>query len=65
MWRYGCSRPRDSEPQRTFRRYEWSEPGPLLDMDAKRLQRSEAPGHWARRDRSQQQRHAASAARAL
>jgi transposase InsO family protein len=38
------------------RRYEWSEPGALLHMDAKQLPVFSEPGHWAHGDRSRQQR---------
>ena len=37
--------------ERSSRRYEWAEPGALLHMDTKRLQRFHAPGHWATGDR--------------
>jgi len=45
--RHGCSRRRRTPTQRSARRYEWAEPGALLHMDTKRLQRFTAPGHWA------------------
>ena len=45
--RHGCSRRRRSPARRSYRRYEWSEPGALLHMDTKRLQRFQSPGHWA------------------
>src|SRR4051812_1903603 len=45
--RHGCSRRRRTPKQRSFRRYEWAEPGALLHMDTKRLQRFAVPGHWA------------------
>ena len=57
LHRHGCSRRRRSErPVRPTRRYEWSEPGALLHMDAKQLTRFERPGHWAHGDRSEQHR---------
>jgi transposase InsO family protein len=55
--RHGVSRRRRSQPRQSFRRYEWSEPGALLHMDTKHLQRFERPGHWAHGDRSGHGRH--------
>ena len=49
--RHGCSR-RHSAVNVTNRRYEWAQPGALLHMDTKHLQRFEQPGHWAHGDRS-------------
>jgi transposase InsO family protein len=49
--RHGCSRRRRAPRERSFRRYEWAEPGALLHMDTKRLQRFAVPGHWATGDR--------------
>jgi len=54
--RNGCSRLRCSEPRQTYRRYEWSQPGALLHIDAKLLPRFERPGHWAHGDRSDRNR---------
>ena len=51
--RHGCSRRRKSAERRVFRRYEWSQPGALLHMDTKRLQRFEVPGHFATGDRTE------------
>lgn len=52
--RNGCSvRRRSPRPSRPTRRYEWSEPGALLHMDAKQLTRFDRPGHWAHGDRSE------------
>jgi len=45
--RHGVSRRRRTPRERTSRRYEWAEPGALLHMDTKRLQRFDRPGHWA------------------
>ena len=45
--RHGVSRRRRTPREKSFRRYEWAEPGALLHMDTKRLQRFHAPGHWA------------------
>jgi leucine-zipper of insertion element IS481 len=46
--RHGCSRRRRTPKVRVTRRYEWSEPGALLHMDAKQLPRFAQPGHWPR-----------------
>jgi transposase InsO family protein len=54
--RHGCSQRRRSPRPRCTRRYEWSEPGALLHMDAKQLPRFDHPGHWAHGDRSRQRR---------
>jgi transposase InsO family protein len=54
--RHGCSQRRRTPPQRFTRRYEWSEPGALLHMDAKQLPVFTEPGHWAHGNRSLQQR---------
>jgi transposase InsO family protein len=50
--RHGQSRRRRAPRERSFRRYEWAEPGALLHMDTKRLQRFDRPGHWATGDRA-------------
>jgi len=55
--RHGCSRRRRTPRERSYRRYEWSEPGALLHQDTKRLQRFEVPGHWASGDRSESARN--------
>jgi transposase InsO family protein len=52
--RHGCSQRRRTPKERFTRRYEWSEPGALLHMDAKQLARFQTPGHWAHGDRSAQ-----------
>jgi transposase InsO family protein len=54
--RHGRSRLRSDEPRQTYRRYEWSEPGALLHIDAKTLPRFNRPGHWATGDRSDRDR---------
>ena len=54
--RNGCSRRRRSQPRQTFRRYEWSQPGALLHIDAMKLRRFDRPGHWAHGDRSDRNR---------
>ena len=51
--RHGCSRRRRSPERQTFRRYEWAQPGALLHMDTKRLQRFALAGHWASGDRTE------------
>ena len=56
LWRNGVSRRRSSQPRQTFRRYEWAQPGALLHMDTKRLERFDKPGHWATGERSEQVR---------
>jgi transposase InsO family protein len=50
--RHGVSRRRSSQRQ-SYRRYEWAQPGALLHMDTKRLQRFVVPGHWATADRTE------------
>jgi len=52
--RHGLSRRRASSPRGSFRRYEWAQPGALLHMDTKRLERFDAPGHWATGQRAGQ-----------
>jgi transposase InsO family protein len=47
LGRHGVSRRRRTPRERSSRRYEWAEPGALLHMDSKRLQRFDRPGHWA------------------
>ena len=54
--RNGCSQRRRAPKQKFGRRYEWSEPGALLHMDAKQLPVFSEPGHWAHGDRSRQLR---------
>src|SRR4051812_4939726 len=51
--RHGCSRRRRTPKERSSRRYEWAEPGALLHMDTKRLQRFSVPGHWATGNRTE------------
>src|ERR1700760_674802 len=41
--------------QARTRRYEWSEPGALLHMDAKQLSVLDRPGHWVDGDRALRQ----------
>jgi transposase InsO family protein len=52
--RHGVSRQRRTEKPISTRRYEWTEAGALLHIDAFELPKFRAPGHWARGDRSQQ-----------
>jgi transposase InsO family protein len=54
--RHGCSQRRRSPRPLFTRRYEWSEPGALLHMDAKQLPIFTEPGHWVDGDRFRQQR---------
>jgi transposase InsO family protein len=61
LHRHGCSVRRRTPKQRFTRRYEWSEPGALLHMDAKQLSRFDRPGHWAHGNRSTQIRRPSSA----
>lgn len=51
--RHGASRRRGPGERQSYRRYEWAQPGALLHMDTKRLQRFQEPGHWATGDRSE------------
>src|SRR4051812_46715676 len=54
--RHGGSPQRRTERPRTTRRYEWTEAGALLHIDAFELPKFERPGHWAHGDRSEQHR---------
>jgi transposase InsO family protein len=56
--RHGRSRRRRTPRERSSRRYEWAEPGALLHMDTKRLQRFDRPGHWATGERTGRHRGA-------
>ncbi|HEX6620462.1 MAG TPA: IS481 family transposase, partial [Solirubrobacteraceae bacterium] len=56
LHRHGVSRrPRSERPQST-RRYESTEAGALLHIDAFELPKFDRPGHWAHGDRSQPHR---------
>jgi len=44
--RHGCSQRRRTPKPQFTRRYEWSEPGALLHMDAKQLPVFTKAGHW-------------------
>ena len=54
--RHGVSRQRRSMPAQSTRRYEWSEAGALLHIDAFELPKFEVVGHWAHGDRSESHR---------
>jgi transposase InsO family protein len=54
--RHGVSRQRRTERAITTRRYEWTEAGALLHIDAFELPKFERPGHWAHSDRSEPHR---------
>jgi len=54
--RHGCSHRRRSAPRQTSRRYEWTEAGALLHIDAFEVPKFDAPGHWATSDRTQRSR---------
>jgi transposase InsO family protein len=55
--RHGVSRQRRSQPpQMITRRYEWTEAGALLHIDAFELPKFERPGHWAHGERSERHR---------
>jgi transposase InsO family protein len=51
--RHGVSRQRRGQPRQSSRRYEWTEAGALLHIDAFELPRFDRPGHWAHGDRSE------------
>jgi transposase InsO family protein len=50
--RHGVSRRRCSVARQTSRRYEWTEAGALLHIDAYSVAKFDTPGHWATGDRS-------------
>jgi transposase InsO family protein len=56
--RHGCSRRRRSVSRQTSRRYEWSEAGALLHIDAFQVPKFKAPGHWATGQRAERTRQA-------
>src|SRR4051794_27815308 len=56
LWRHGVSRQRRSEGRQTTRRYEWTEAGALLHIDAFELPKFAVVGHWAHGDRADQHR---------
>src|SRR3954447_2538391 len=51
--RHGVSRQRRSARPATTRRYEWTEAGALLHIDAFELPKFDRPGHWAHGDRAE------------
>ncbi len=54
--RHGASRQRRSQPRQSTRRYEWTEAGALLHIDAFELPKFDRPGHWAHGDRAEHHR---------
>ena len=56
LHRHGMSRQRRSKRPLTTRRYEWTEAGALLHIDAFELAKFDHPGHWAHGDRSERHR---------
>jgi transposase InsO family protein len=56
LHRHGVSRRQRGERPQSTRRYEWTEAGALLHIDAFELPKFDRPGHWAHGDRSQPHR---------
>jgi transposase InsO family protein len=54
--RHGVSRQRRTARPQSTRRYEWTEAGALLHIDAFELPRFDVAGHWAHGDRSEPHR---------
>src|SRR3954469_8003417 len=54
--RHGVSRQRRSERPQSVKRYEWTEAGALLHIDAFELAKFDVPGHWAHGDRADRHR---------
>ena len=54
--RHGVSRQRRTVRAQSTRRYEWTEAGALLHIDAFELPKFDRPGHWAHGDRSEAHR---------
>jgi transposase InsO family protein len=52
LHRHGCSRRRRSARE-SSRRYEWSEAGALLHIDAFQVAKFSVPGHWATGERAE------------
>jgi transposase InsO family protein len=52
--RHGVSRRRRSAPRQSTRRYEWTEAGALLHIDAFEVPKFDRPGHWATGERAEQ-----------
>ena len=51
--RHGVSRRRRGQPRQTGRRYEWTEAGALLHIDAFEVAKFAVPGHWATGQRAE------------
>ena len=56
LHRHGRSRRRRSCERQTTRRYEWTEAGALLHIDAFEVPKFAVPGHWAHGDRTDRHR---------
>jgi transposase InsO family protein len=56
LHRHGVSQRRRCEHPQSSRRYEWTEAGALLHIDAFELPKFDRPGHWAHGDRSEPHR---------
>ena len=56
LHRHGVSCQRRTPRLKTTRRYEWSEAGALLHIDAFEAPRFDRPGHWAHGDRCERHR---------
>ena len=56
LHRHGVSVRRRSEARQTTRRYEWTEAGALLHIDAYSAPKFDQPGHWATKDRAKRSR---------
>jgi transposase InsO family protein len=54
--RHGCSHRKRRCQRQTTRRYEWTEAGALLHIDAYSVAKFDQPGHWATGDRSKVRR---------
>jgi transposase InsO family protein len=54
--RHGVSRQRRTMRPQTTRRYEWTEAGALLHIDAFELPKFDRPGHWAHGERAESHR---------
>jgi transposase InsO family protein len=54
LHRHGCSQRRRSEPRHSSRRYEWTEAGALLHIDAFEVPKFARPGHWATGQRAEE-----------
>src|SRR3954467_3335615 len=54
--RHGVSCQRRTERPQSTRRYEWTEAGALLHIDAFELAKFDRPGHWAHGDRAERHR---------